>query len=94
MLLPGVTDPVAAEIMRVAQRAGIDLRGVATGRRFVVDGDITNDQLETLTAKLLANAIIERWSIDVPIAPSFVPSDGEMSSVAERLAFDASATLE
>lgn len=93
-LLPGVTDPVAGEIARVAAREGVDISGVATGRRFVVHGPISNDELQRLASRLLANPIIERWAIDEPIEPSFVPTTGAMSAEVERLAFDAAATLE
>jgi phosphoribosylformylglycinamidine synthase len=93
-LLPGVTDPVAGEIARVAAREGVMVAGVATGRRFVVHARLTAEELHRLAGRLLANPIIERWAIDEPIEPSFVPTTGEMSSHAERLAFDATATLE
>jgi len=93
-LLPGVTDTVAAEISRIAAREGVAVDGVATGRRFVVHGPLSVDELQRLASRLLANPIIERWTIDEPIEPSFVPTTGAMSAEVELLAFDASATLE
>jgi phosphoribosylformylglycinamidine synthase len=76
-LLPGVTDPVATEILRVADRAGVVVRGVATGRRYTVRGSVDDASIELLATRLLANPIIERWSLDQPIEPSFVPRDGD-----------------
>jgi phosphoribosylformylglycinamidine synthase len=91
-LLAGVTDPVAAEIMRVAERAGVSVRAVATGRRFVVHGTIDDAALDVLATRLLANPIIERWSVDKPIEPSFVPTEGEGLGVPEFVAFGGAAT--
>lgn len=93
-LLPGVTDPVAAEILRVSARAGVMVRGVATGRRVVVHGAIDDDSLELLATRLLANPIIERWSVDAPINPSFVPLVGDGLGTPELVQFGASSTLE
>jgi phosphoribosylformylglycinamidine synthase len=91
-LLPGVTDPVAAEIERVATRAGVAMHGVATGRRFVLHGRLSPDEVGRLATRLLANPIIERWSIDASIAPSFVPREAEAMASPELLGFDAEAT--
>ncbi len=93
-LLPGVTDPVAAEIMRVGQRAGVVVRGVATGRRYMVHGDVSDGALHLLATRLLANPIIERWSLDEPIEPSFVPLNGEGLGRPELVAFDVKATMD
>ena len=101
-LLPGVTDPVAAEIARVAQRAGVVLRGVATGRRFELHGGmagdgrhaLSDDNIALLATRLLANPIIERWSIDSLIEPTFVPQYGEALGTPELLEFDADSTPE
>jgi len=93
-LLPGVTDSVAAEIERVALRAGVVLHGVATGKRFVLQGQLSDDEIERLSLRLLANPIIERWSHNEPIAPSFVPRISEALNAPEFMEIDASATVE
>lgn len=93
-LLPGVTDPVAAEILRFARRAGVTVRGVATGRRFTVHGDVDDESLALLATRLLANPIIERWSVDTPIEPSFVPITGEGLGLAETVSFTAKSTID
>lgn len=93
-LLAGVTDSIAAEIERVALRAGVVLHGVATGKRFVLQGELSDDELERLSHRLLANPIIERCSRDEPISPSFVPRIVEAIGAPEHLGFDAAATVE
>jgi len=67
-LRPGVTDPIATTLEEAASFLGFDgLRRAATGRRWVVDAD----DLPALADELLANAVIERFAIDRPLAPSF-----------------------
>lgn len=85
-LLPGVTDAVASEIMRVARRDGIPLVGVATGRRYVLGGDIGETEVRRIAEALLANPVIERWSINEPLMPTFVDAGERERIVAEKIA--------
>lgn len=64
-LRPGVTDPVADEILRAARELGIlGLVSVATGEAFDVEGDdLNDDDLRALAERLLCNAVIQRWAI-------------------------------
>lgn len=60
---PGVTDPVAIEVVRAARELGIAGIGrAATGVRWELEADWLDDEaLSKLTRVLLANAVIERW---------------------------------
>lgn len=72
ILHPGVTDSVAAELQRLAATEGIDVI-TATGKRYVLAGDLHSDEIERLTSSVLANPIIEQWSIDTPAQPTLTP---------------------
>jgi phosphoribosylformylglycinamidine synthase II len=83
-LRPGVTDPVAEEIVRCAHMLGV--KGVAraaTGTRYVVRGALSSRQRATLAKRLLANDVIQRFTIG-PIEPVF-PHPAESSGVVEHL---------
>jgi phosphoribosylformylglycinamidine synthase subunit PurSL len=57
---PGVTDRVATEIEQAAAALGAEVRA-ATGRRYVGSVDPAE----------VANPVVERWTVDEPIAPVF-----------------------
>ena len=60
---PGVTDPVAIEIVRAAQELGVKgLKRAATGVRWELEADWLDEQsVVRITRLLLANPVIERW---------------------------------
>jgi phosphoribosylformylglycinamidine synthase len=62
-LHPGVTDSVAAALVRGAGRLGVGPVEAATGRRFELVGDLAVDDVERLATRLLANPVIERCRI-------------------------------
>lgn len=77
-LRPGVTDPVAHEIVRAAHSLGIDsVREAATGQRYTLTGKdnrpLTTLELRTLARRLLANEVIQRFALD-RIEPAFPPA--------------------
>ena len=77
-LRPGVTDPVAEQIVRCAKMLGIDqVERAATGKRFVVYGDLSEADYHTLAKRLFANDVIERYALG-PIDPIF-PHPAEAS---------------
>ncbi len=83
-LRPGVTDPVAEEIVRCAHMLGIQgVRRAATGTRYIVRGALSPAQRATLAKRLLANDVIQRFTIG-PIEPVF-PHPAESSGQVERL---------
>ncbi len=89
-LRPGVTDPVAEQIVRASHEIGIPgIQRAATGQRFLLSFDKTSDQISTtqsIAKSLLANNIIQHWSID-EIAPSFpqeIASSGAVETIPIR----------
>ena len=79
-LRPGVTDPVAEQLVRAAHELGF--RGVeraASGLRFLIDG-ADQSTVEKLTRRLLVNNVIQHWTIG-EIAPSFPQGTGSSGTV-------------
>ena len=63
--LPGVSDPAGATALRGISELGIDgIRQVKTGKRFLIAGDLSNNELELIRDKLLMNKVIQRTMID------------------------------
>jgi phosphoribosylformylglycinamidine synthase len=82
-LRPGVTDPVAHEIVRAAHQLGLtDVRRAATGTRFTLTG-LKPEEAEKLAKALLANPVIQHWKTGA-IEPSF-PEDAASSGAVEIL---------
>ena len=78
-LRPGVTDPVAEQIVRCAKEIGVNgVVRAATGQSFCVCGDLTEADLQTLARRLLANAVIQRYALGTiePIFPHPAASSG------------------
>ena len=74
-LLPGVTDARAEAITRGARLVGLgDLGPIATGRRFELTGNLTEESLQHLIQRLLANPVIERFAIG-EVMPTFGAGD-------------------
>ncbi len=64
-LRPGVTDPVAEQIVRAAHVLGIDgVQRASTGLQFLVNGKgLTPEVLRQLASRLLSNAVIQRYAL-------------------------------
>jgi phosphoribosylformylglycinamidine synthase len=78
-LRPGVTDPVADEIVRAASEMGIPgVKRASTGFRYLIQG-ADEETAHKLAQRLLANMVIHRWTIG-EIEPSF---PGESASSGE-----------
>ena len=77
-LRPGVTDPVAEQILRAANVLGIGgIARASTGLRFLISGDtLSLDQVRILADRLLANPIIQRYELGeiVPVFPQEIQS--------------------
>jgi phosphoribosylformylglycinamidine synthase len=90
---PGVTDPVAAEIVRAAHELGLlGVRRAATGQRYILQFDSSVSRSESvrisssISASLLANHVIQHWTLG-PIEPSFpeeVESSGQVETIPVR----------
>ena len=64
-LLPGVTDSVAESLLAGARLIGVaGLARAATGRRYVVAGQVSTDQARRLAEGLLANVVIQTYAVD------------------------------
>ncbi|HBY96178.1 MAG TPA: phosphoribosylformylglycinamidine synthase I [Chloroflexi bacterium] len=73
-LLPGVTDPAAENLVRAAHLLGVTaLDRAATGQRYHLRGSLSACELQRLAVELFSNPVIQRFSIDCPIAPPFFP---------------------
>ncbi len=58
-LQPGVMDPVAKSAEGAVAEMGIKIDSIQTGRRYELDGDVTDADCQTIAKRLLANAVIE-----------------------------------
>lgn len=84
-LHPGVTDPVAEQIVRASHIVSIEgIHHAATGQRFVIWGQqIDRQYIERLASRLLANATIQTYIIGrmVPVFPLPSVSSGFVEQI-------------
>ena len=72
-LRPGVTDPVAEQIIHGAHLLGItNVTRAATGQRFIIHSEVSlsKNELERLAKRLLANPVIHHYALG-NITPAF-----------------------
>jgi phosphoribosylformylglycinamidine synthase len=72
----GVTDPVEATIMKASRDLGMEnIKAVKTAKRYVIEGQLNEHQLETICNRLLVNPIIqhvvEQGSVIFPRNPEY-----------------------
>ncbi len=84
-LRPGVTDPVAEQIVRAAGELGIQgVQQASSGARYRVGGEgLAEADLHSLARRLLANPVIQRYALGA-IQPIF-PHPAEASGLVERI---------
>jgi phosphoribosylformylglycinamidine synthase subunit PurSL len=58
-LKPGVMDPVAASTEMAIRDMGLPIREVRTGRAYVIDGIVSQQDLQFIANRILANSVIE-----------------------------------
>jgi len=58
-LKSGVTDPVAESVMTAIADMGVKVANVRTARKYVLLGNLTQEQIDTIAKKVLANDCIE-----------------------------------
>ncbi len=81
-LLPGVTDPVAENMLRAAHLLGMHgIQRVATGQHYTLGGDLSPQDLHTLATTVFSNPVIQRHTVDQPIMPLFAPTEPKNSHV-------------
>jgi phosphoribosylformylglycinamidine synthase II len=70
---PGVTDPVAENLLQRAHLLGIGtVEAASTGTRYVFEGDLTKDDLKQIAEQVLCNEVIQTYALGT-LPPSFVP---------------------
>ena len=80
-LHPGVTDPVAAHLLKRVHLLGITaVEAVTTGARYVFEGTLTGDDLHTIAREILCNDVIQSYTLGA-MAPEFVPEAEPSDSV-------------
>ena len=68
-LLPGVTDTAAENLLLGAGIMGHEgVRQAALGQRYVIHGELAEDDVRRVAEGLLANAVIQTYAIDRPVA--------------------------
>ena len=81
-LHPGVTDSVAESLLAGAALIEVEgLEQVATGQRYDLAGDLTDAAVRRIAASLLANEVIQTWTINGRALPPFVAQVGPAASV-------------
>lgn len=81
-LRPGVTDSVAESLLAGARLIGVTgLARAATGRRYEIVGAIGRADAQRLADGLLANAVIQTYALDEPVAPPFAPLQADANTV-------------
>jgi phosphoribosylformylglycinamidine synthase subunit PurSL len=86
-LRPGVTDPVADQIVRAAHELGLTaVTRAATGSRYQVTGRLNTTDLHTIAKRLLANPVIQRYDLGriEPSFPEAVASSGQVEFISVR----------
>lgn len=79
-LHPGVTDPVANQIMATAAILGIRDVQAATGKRYLLHGDLDEQMVHLIARRLLCNETIQHYYLG-PMPPAF-PQGGRPSHLA------------
>jgi phosphoribosylformylglycinamidine synthase len=70
-LKPGVMDPVAASTEMALRDMGIPVSEVRTGRAYLIDGKVPQEQLRRIANRVLANGVIESVHFDAFIPEQF-----------------------
>lgn len=77
---PGVMDPVEESTLKGIRDLDVSgIQSVSTARKYTLRGKLSNNKLETIVDKLLANKIIQHAAD--PAHPKSIPSGSESQSV-------------
>ena len=68
-LKSGITDPVAESVMTTIADMGVKADNVRTSRKYVLLGEITQDQIDPIAKKILADDCIEDYVIGNEVEP-------------------------
>ena len=72
-LRPGVTDREGAELVRAAHELGLAVEAATFATRWVIEADLSDDEVDLLVSRVLHNDVVERWALDT-LAPAFADS--------------------
>ncbi|MGB1249900.1 MAG: phosphoribosylformylglycinamidine synthase subunit PurL [Candidatus Promineifilaceae bacterium] len=71
--LAGVTDPSAENLVKAAHTLGYTaLEQAMSGTRFILSGALSSADVEKLASTLLCNPVVQQYSVDRPIRPTFI----------------------
>ncbi len=74
-LLPGVTDSVAESLLASARTVGVTgLAAAATGHRYTIGGRLDEGAVRRIASGLLANSVIQTFTVNAPVPPPLVPA--------------------
>lgn len=60
---PGVTDPVSDSVLKGIRDLGIlGVSSVRTGKRYIIKGNLSEEDIERICKRLLANDVIQLYS--------------------------------
>jgi phosphoribosylformylglycinamidine synthase II len=85
-LHPGVTDPVAHELVLAASSLGLPSVQAATGRRYLLHGRLSEADVHLLARRLLCNETIQHYYLG-PMRPPFL-QPAAVARPAERIRLD------
>jgi phosphoribosylformylglycinamidine synthase II len=101
----GVTDPVKDSVMKAIKDLGIlNVRAVATAKTYLLKGEVTSGELETISSRLLVNPIVQhvvnelltqfpdnpRYKFEFVKAPILGLSEAELEKVRKQYGFSES----
>ena len=74
---PGVMDPVEGSTLKALRDLDIDkVKAVRTATKFLIEGDLTDDQIKTISEKLLFNKVIQHVVRDTSDASQLMKEVG------------------
>jgi phosphoribosylformylglycinamidine synthase len=101
LFLPGVTDNVALSAAKALRQNNANVSGVATCRKYWINGDADADEIQRLATKILSNHNIEMvkedqlkmnklfdgeaYEFELRVEPILEKNDSELSAISERM---------
>ncbi|HEX2972533.1 MAG TPA: phosphoribosylformylglycinamidine synthase subunit PurS, partial [Tepidisphaeraceae bacterium] len=70
-LKPGVMDPVANSTEMAIRDMGLPIREVRTGRSYLIEGQVSREELSRIASRVLANGVVESVHFEAFIPKEF-----------------------
>ena len=80
----GVTDTVAETLVKGARVLGVALRAAATGTRYELHGELSDDEVREIARRLLANDVVQVFTLGAIDAPPLA-GDAEADHTVARI---------